>query len=903
MDAKARDKALERARSLEKGGQGDAAAKLFREAGGVEDAARVLGALRRPRDAAELLLDSLGVPPAQAGRLDPAGKKRALMAAIFLGRSGEKQMAVQVFMALGEQQRAVELLQKAGDAVGAARIASMKPGQFDTGAMLAPAKATAVGGQAVSILSAQKMEEQGKLAAALEAYVQLKRFADAGRMAKALGRTADAAQFFADAGAPLEAAQAYLELGDTGKALDNFCRVPADDAQYRVAAAIAARLATNLNVLDFRFEHFVGAYVRSGPRDEAELQVFDLLGALYETHGFPENGREVLQKILAVQPSFPGARERLARLDQQLRPTAMMARQVLSNADLHKKRIPSLPDLGELPDMGDLPAGDSATMVRSDPALAKHVAGAQAAKGEEVIAEAEVLPDEPRTRAEKFEPGATLAGRYRLEGKIGQGGMATVFRAFDLELEENVALKLFNVEQTSEVLVARFKQELKLSRQLIHPNIIRLYDIGVHQGYRYISMELLVGKSLKDRMRAPIEFRTALGYLLQACHGLQAAHDASVVHRDVKPDNFFVTDDGVLKVMDFGIAKQYATPGVTVAGSIAGPPLYMSREQVGNFSAVTHLTDLYALGVCAYEMFTGQVPFFHEDLVPLLMMHEVLVEERNLAGEHLVCANPESVEVGQVRHRAEVSHLLARHVQRRACDRPGHGDPRRRVLLGDAEIHHLEHAVVGDEEVVRLHVAVHHAGIVRGLKAMAGLQEVAERGPELDRRPHPVLQALADQELHADVPVSLVHADVVEADDVRVDELAGELQLLLESRHQHFRSLLDVEELERDVLLQLQIEGAEHGRHAALADLPLQAIPPGERRTGLELLGASARLVRQHFRLRDHLFALRRLRARNMLREGRVAADHGCRVARRQIPHVGQLAQIRQRRDPLLVQG
>src|SRR5438105_4616026 len=122
MDAKVRDKALERARSLEKGGQGDAAAKLFREAGAVEEAARVLGALRRPRDAAQLLLDSLGVPPGQAGRLDPAGKKRALMAAIFLGRSGENQMAVQVFMALGEQQRAVELLQKAGDDPERARL-------------------------------------------------------------------------------------------------------------------------------------------------------------------------------------------------------------------------------------------------------------------------------------------------------------------------------------------------------------------------------------------------------------------------------------------------------------------------------------------------------------------------------------------------------------------------------------------------------------------------------------------------------------------------------------------------------------------------------------------------------------------------------------------------------------
>ena len=609
MDAKAREKAVDRARGLEKSGQGDAAAKLFREAGAVEEAARVLGTLRRPRDAGQLLLESLGVPPNQVGRLEAAGKKRALMAAIFFGRAGENQTAVQIFMALGEQQRAVELLQKAGDAVGAAKLAAMKPGQFESGPLLAPSKATAVGGQAVSMTAAQKLEQQGKLEAALQSYVQLKRFADAGRVAKALGRKADAAQLYADAGDPFEAAQAYLDVGDTGKALENLCRVPADDPQYRVAAAIAVRLATNLNVLDFRFEHFVGPYVRGGPRDAAEIQVFDLLAALYDSHGFPENAREALQKLLGAQPNHPGARERLTRLEEQLRPSAMVARQVLSNADLHKKRMPALPDLGDLP---DLPGGDSATVVRSDPALVKKVTAPP-----EPLAEAEVI-GEPE---EKFEVGATVAARYRLEAKIGQGGMAAVFKAFDLELEEHVALKVFNLEQASEAAVARFKQELKLSRQLIHPNIIRLYDIGVHHGHRYISMELLVGKSLKERMRQPIEFRTALGYLIQACHGLQAAHDAGVIHRDVKPDNFFVTDDGILKVMDFGIAKQYATPGVTVAGSIAGTPLYMSPEQIGNFSAVTHLTDIYALGICAYEMFTGQVPFFHEDLVPILMMH------------------------------------------------------------------------------------------------------------------------------------------------------------------------------------------------------------------------------------------------------------------------------------------
>ncbi|HKB48394.1 MAG TPA: serine/threonine-protein kinase [Ktedonobacterales bacterium] len=239
--------------------------------------------------------------------------------------------------------------------------------------------------------------------------------------------------------------------------------------------------------------------------------------------------------------------------------------------------------------------------------------------------EAEVLVDEesaaPATRGEKFALGGIIAARYRLDRKIGQGGMASVFRAWDLELEENVALKVFGAQLTSEVLVARFKQELKMSRQLMHPNIIRLYDIGVHEGHRYISMELLVGKSLKERMEKPIEFVAALDFLIQACSGLQAAHDAGVVHRDVKPDNFFVTDDGVLKVMDFGIAKQYAAPGVTVVGSIAGTPLYMSPEQIGNFSTVTHLTDLYALGICAYEMFTGSLPFTHDELVPLLMMH------------------------------------------------------------------------------------------------------------------------------------------------------------------------------------------------------------------------------------------------------------------------------------------
>ena len=594
LDSKAREKLLERARGLP------------------------------ARDAGQLLLESLGAAPQQVHRLDPEQKKLALMAAIYLGRAGENEIAVELFVSLGEQQRAVDLLTKAGDLVGASRVASFKPGKpgqgFDAGPLLTPPKVAAVGGQAVSVISARKLEEEGRLEPALQAYLQLKRFSDAARVSASLGRHDDAAQFHADAGQAFEAAQSYLEAGDTGKALENLCRVQKDDARYRTAAAQAVRLATNLGTLDFRLENFLGAYVKSGPQNGEESQVFDLLAQLYVAHGFPENAREALQKVLAADPRFPGARERLAELDQQLRPSAMVARQVLSNADLHRKSVPPL-DLSALPDLEEEGSSSATLLTAMPPPMAQQ----PQTIAEDVLAEAEVIPEPPAAKpakpAERFEPGGTIASRYRLEAKIGQGGMAAVFRAFDLELEEKVALKVFNVSQISDVAVTRFKQELKLSRQLIHPNLIRLFDIGAHEGHRYISMELLVGQSLKDRMLKPIDFSTAVGYLMQACHGLQAAHDAGVVHRDVKPDNFFVTDDGVLKVMDFGIAKQYAAPGVTVAGSIAGTPMYMSPEQISNFSNVTHLTDLYALGICAYELFTGKVPFFHTDLVPLLMMH------------------------------------------------------------------------------------------------------------------------------------------------------------------------------------------------------------------------------------------------------------------------------------------
>jgi serine/threonine-protein kinase len=217
--------------------------------------------------------------------------------------------------------------------------------------------------------------------------------------------------------------------------------------------------------------------------------------------------------------------------------------------------------------------------------------------------------------------GAIVANRYVIEKKLGQGGMAAVYRALDLELNERVAVKVF-AERSDEQLIQRFKQELSLSRKLAHPNIVRLHDMGTHEGFKFITMELLEGSDLGALLGGKaLELAVGLRYLIQACQGLAVAHEAGVVHRDIKPDNFFVTKQGVLKVMDFGIAKGTEKAKLTVAGFVAGTPAYMSPEQINNFTEVTQLSDIYALGIVAYEIFVGAVPFESSQLIQILRMH------------------------------------------------------------------------------------------------------------------------------------------------------------------------------------------------------------------------------------------------------------------------------------------
>jgi serine/threonine-protein kinase len=227
----------------------------------------------------------------------------------------------------------------------------------------------------------------------------------------------------------------------------------------------------------------------------------------------------------------------------------------------------------------------------------------------------EVPPPQPTV-------GSVVASRYRLDKMLGEGGSAVVFQAHDLELDEPVALKLFGHTASAEERVARFKMELSLSRQLTHPNIIRLFDLGADGPWRYLTMELLEGTDVAshiDRLGGAMPLSEGLAVMLQACEGLQAAHDRGVIHRDVKPQNLFMTTSGTVKLMDFGIAKRERTQHITTEGVIAGTPEYMSPEQINGFSTVTHLTDIYGLGATAFTVFTGRPPFTAPEVMAVLM--------------------------------------------------------------------------------------------------------------------------------------------------------------------------------------------------------------------------------------------------------------------------------------------
>jgi serine/threonine-protein kinase len=203
-----------------------------------------------------------------------------------------------------------------------------------------------------------------------------------------------------------------------------------------------------------------------------------------------------------------------------------------------------------------------------------------------------------------------LAGRYELLGLLGAGGMGTVYRARDRELDEVVALKMLRKELVDAPdMLARFRQEAKLARKVTHKNVARTFDIGDHEGAKFLTMEYVDGESLSAVLAR--ERRLSIARIVElaehVCAGLSAAHAAGVVHRDLKPENVLVAKDGRIVVTDFGIAR--ATDGRQTQGFPVGTPAYMAPEQVEAAPLVDARADIYALGAMLFELITGALPF------------------------------------------------------------------------------------------------------------------------------------------------------------------------------------------------------------------------------------------------------------------------------------------------------
>jgi tRNA A-37 threonylcarbamoyl transferase component Bud32 len=204
----------------------------------------------------------------------------------------------------------------------------------------------------------------------------------------------------------------------------------------------------------------------------------------------------------------------------------------------------------------------------------------------------------------------TLKNRYELEKELGRGGMGVVYKARDKQLDRPVALKyLGSLVDESEEYRQRFQREARAAAQVTHPNILSIYDIGVDEGSSYIAMEYIDGPNLNQylKKKGRLSTREAVNYILQACSALEAIHRAGIVHRDIKPDNILIANGGLVKLMDFGLAKGYGQR-LTASHVIMGTPCYMSPEQARG-EDVDHRSDIYAMGLVLYELLLGETVF------------------------------------------------------------------------------------------------------------------------------------------------------------------------------------------------------------------------------------------------------------------------------------------------------
>jgi serine/threonine protein kinase/tetratricopeptide (TPR) repeat protein len=231
---------------------------------------------------------------------------------------------------------------------------------------------------------------------------------------------------------------------------------------------------------------------------------------------------------------------------------------------------------------------------------------------------------QPLSPKDSIPTGTTFAGRYQIIEELGRGGMGQVYKVLDTDINERIALKILlpGISEDSST-IERFSNELKIARQITHKNVCRVYHFGKDGDNHYITMEYVQGENLKSFIKrsGQLTVSKAVHIGLQICDGLNEAHKLGVIHRDLKPHNIIIDEEGNAKVMDFGIAQSVKTRGITGTGTVIGTPEYMSPEQAEG-KQVDPRSDIYSLGVILFEMVTGTIPFDGETALSVAMKHK-----------------------------------------------------------------------------------------------------------------------------------------------------------------------------------------------------------------------------------------------------------------------------------------